>query len=153
LWYQVSLIVWEQACKQIATLGSLLLSLLIIIDDRSGQTRRRDPNGCSLTGSPAKPLQPASPQLVPGPISIMFLLKFLALGLPVRLGIVEFFPHNSGLLSTSKGKIPEYLIDHLEHANAEQWNLLKGFPILPQPANKTYSKYAKYANMQKYTNM
>jgi hypothetical protein len=78
----------------------------------------------------------------------MFLLKFLALGLPVRLSIVQFFPHNSGLLSTSKGKIPEYLIEHLEHANAEQWNLLKKFPTLPKPANKMYSKYTKKQNMQ-----
>jgi hypothetical protein len=82
----------------------------------------------------------------------MFLLKFLALGLPVRLRIVEFFPHNRGLLSTSKGKIPEYLIEHLEHANAEQWNLLKGFPILPKPANKMYSKYAIYAMYAIYAN-
>jgi hypothetical protein len=65
----------------------------------------------SLTGSLAKPLQPASQQLVPG-----------------QLGPA------------------------LEHANAGQWNLLKGFPIFPKPANKTYSKYAIYALYAIYAN-
>jgi hypothetical protein len=145
LWCQVTSIDLEQACKQIATLGlllSLLLSLLIIIDDGSGQTcLRYQDSRCSLTGSLAKPLQPTSPQLVPGAIGFMFLLKFLTLGPPVCLWMVGWFSHSSCLLSCIHAriwKIPEYLMEHLEHAIAQQWNLLKVFFILPQPANTTY---------------
>ena len=99
---------------------------------------------------PRQAIATSQPAAGPGPHQHYVPSQVLARGLPVRLWIVEFFPHNSGLLSTSKGKSPEYLIEHLEHANAKKWNLLKGFPILRQPANKTHSKYTNYANYANY---
>jgi hypothetical protein len=84
----------------------------------------------------SKPLLPASPQLIPGTIRFMFPLKFRALGQPILLGNIVFLPHICSLLGAGKGKIPEDLVKQMEHANAKQWNILKGLSILLQPANK-----------------
>ena len=70
----------------------------------------------------------------------MLPLKLRALGLPILLGNIELLPDNCSLLGAGKWKIPEILVKHMEHANAKQWHILKGLPILLQPANKKNNK-------------
>ena len=138
----------SEFASSFATLGSLLD--LGIIEDWSFQTGWRNPGRLfSLRASSSKPLLPAVPKLIPGPICFMLLLKLRAFGLPILLGNIALLPDNCSLLGAGKWKIPEKLVNHMEHANAKQWHILKGLPILLQPANNKTIKICKICNICK----